>query len=678
MALTAPSSTLTGQTIAASYDQVLFLDSASGVTEATLKIVSGTAGKTALSISDEHVLVKGVDTNNAAGFEVQQTDGTSILKIAAGTPSATLIGPLTVGANDLGHDVIFHGNTDSSNMTWDTSEDDLVLNDATLSIVQDDAQYGISVDQNTNQKAIYVDHDGVTSESSLYFASPTTTTGTVIRVDDCDALTTGRMMELKSASTSDGTRSLVQITNDAAAATGATCLSIQQDSTGKAISATGGIVEEGGTLKENLLTNSGFGVWGDSTLENVGSDLVTGGAFTGGASGWTLETGWSASSNHLVSTSGGFNNAAYRSITTVAGKLYRVSITCDGYTDGSVAAWTNAQSLIGNVLTGTGTSTVIFEATGTSHSVGAIIKTAGSDFTADDFTCFEVTPACIASNNLAMDGWFKGSSTDIYRQHNDGGTLTKDGSFYGLYMDWAAAGDYVQWPGVNLRSKAEHYQRFAGRTVTFGCWMKTSKASHGKLTIEDNSGTVATSGLHTGGGGWEWLEITHTMGGSITLFSVLITGAQAVDGTDTDIYASQPMLVFGSSIGEGNYTSPQGEIIYLTHKSGGEHSFANFSGTEDYSSAQAVNTEAESSGMIPKGVKAVLVRLQAQSSTVPTLVELTQASGLNTHYTMLTQVSNQASSLTGWMTCDDSGDFDIAFQNATDNVLIAVQGVHLH
>jgi len=92
MALTAPSSTLTGQTIADSYDQVLFLDSAAGVTEATLKIVSGTAGKTALSISDEHVLIKGVDTNNAAGFEVQQTDGTSILKIAAGTPSVLVSG----------------------------------------------------------------------------------------------------------------------------------------------------------------------------------------------------------------------------------------------------------------------------------------------------------------------------------------------------------------------------------------------------------------------------------------------------------------------------------------------------------------------------------------------------------------------------------------------------------
>jgi hypothetical protein len=127
MALTAPSSTLTGQTIAASYDQVLFLDAAAGVTEATLKIVSGTAGKTALQISDEHVLIKGVDTNNAAGFEVQQTDGTSILKVAAGTPAATLIAPLTVGADGSGHDVILYSDTSGDNFTWDASAECLII-----------------------------------------------------------------------------------------------------------------------------------------------------------------------------------------------------------------------------------------------------------------------------------------------------------------------------------------------------------------------------------------------------------------------------------------------------------------------------------------------------------------------------------------------------------------------
>jgi len=100
MALSAPSSTLTGQTIAASYDQVLFLDAAAGVTEATLKIVSGTAGKTALSISDEHVLVKGVDTNNAAGFAVHQTDGTAVFTVNASSPAFTLTGNATITTAD--------------------------------------------------------------------------------------------------------------------------------------------------------------------------------------------------------------------------------------------------------------------------------------------------------------------------------------------------------------------------------------------------------------------------------------------------------------------------------------------------------------------------------------------------------------------------------------------------
>ena len=93
MAITAPSvSTLTGQTIANSYDQVLFLDHADGMVDDTLQIVSAVVGKSALSIDNNKILVKAVNANNAAAFDVQQADDTSILKIAADTPAATLIG----------------------------------------------------------------------------------------------------------------------------------------------------------------------------------------------------------------------------------------------------------------------------------------------------------------------------------------------------------------------------------------------------------------------------------------------------------------------------------------------------------------------------------------------------------------------------------------------------------
>ena len=121
MALTAPSSTLTGQTIAASYDQVLFLDAAAGVTEATLKIVSGTAGKTALQISDEHVLIKGVDTSNAAAFAVHTTGGALIFGVAADTPA------ITIGVDDTGADVRVYSATASEGLLYDASEDELGL-----------------------------------------------------------------------------------------------------------------------------------------------------------------------------------------------------------------------------------------------------------------------------------------------------------------------------------------------------------------------------------------------------------------------------------------------------------------------------------------------------------------------------------------------------------------------
>ena len=90
MALTAPTADLTGNTIADTYDQLLILDSAAGIVENTLKIVSTQLGHSALQLDDEKVLIKGVDTSNAAAFEVQQTGGTSIFKVAAGTPAVTI------------------------------------------------------------------------------------------------------------------------------------------------------------------------------------------------------------------------------------------------------------------------------------------------------------------------------------------------------------------------------------------------------------------------------------------------------------------------------------------------------------------------------------------------------------------------------------------------------------
>ena len=91
MALTAPTADLTGNTIASTYDQLLILDSTAGIVENTLKVVSTQIGKSALQLSDEQVRVTGVDTANAAAFEVMTANSAaSIFKIAANTPAITI------------------------------------------------------------------------------------------------------------------------------------------------------------------------------------------------------------------------------------------------------------------------------------------------------------------------------------------------------------------------------------------------------------------------------------------------------------------------------------------------------------------------------------------------------------------------------------------------------------
>ena len=59
--------------------------------------------------------------NGAAGLSV---DGQTDLDVT------NIVGALTVGADDTGHDVIFYGATASANMTWDESADDLILSAA--------------------------------------------------------------------------------------------------------------------------------------------------------------------------------------------------------------------------------------------------------------------------------------------------------------------------------------------------------------------------------------------------------------------------------------------------------------------------------------------------------------------------------------------------------------------
>jgi hypothetical protein len=448
-------------------------------------------------------------------------------------------------------------------------------------------------------------------------------------------------------------------------------------------------------LRENMLTNSSFGVWSNSDANEglatlvfdnkAGGNFAVGNTITGATSGATgkLITTNNATTMTLGAVSGTFqdneqisngvgvtadvngdaaigikndpmNNdstglwtddganitlafvAAEYSVTTdaatqrawitaaalTAGKLYKIELDIkdgtaatqqiEGYLNDGAAQY----GAIKTTAAGWVSVFWTFECA-TTTAAGLVgfripVSLGALNIQIRRFSCYEITPCCTAADALAFDGWYKHTSVDIYRQHNDGGTLTKDGSFYSLKI--VPLTDLVRvvcWPN-GFSANEEWYQQFAGRTVTLGAWVKTSKASHAKLFMEDTGiGSLTYSTWHTGGGGWEWLEMTRNINATPTEFLCGIYVSQGGEvGGATIVYVSQPILCFSSSIGAGNYRPRQQESIWL------EGIIESKLIKDDYSDVgwTDLNIEADSEGRISKRCKGFQAYLEVRDS----------------------------------------------------------------
>lgn len=289
--------------------------------------------------------------------------------------------------------------------------------------------------------------------------------------------------------------------------------------------------------------------------------------------------------------------------------------------------------------------------------------TADTNFTIHDtsitdgtnVTCDEATPAFIAADVYAPDTWTKTATLDLYRWFNH---TTYHKGMYGLQVTKGANGaEYLNAFG-SIASKDQHYLRFRGRTVTFGCWVySVTAADNVKLQINDSGGTTESS--FVAANTLTWVEITRTCGASITSFTPRIL----FDGDTSDVaYVSRPMLVFGSSIGEGNYQPKQQEWIYCVGQiqSNKFHATAGFT-TEINGS---VNSEADSNGKIPKGAKAILLRTVIHDSgsagdlTIPSFICRSSTSAGYTHSNYGPgKLNDSFSSQVGPVACNEDGDY---------------------
>ena len=244
-----------------------------------------------------------------------------------------------------------------------------------------------------------------------------------------------------------------------------------------------------------------------------------------------------------------FSGYAYSSSGS-GGCLLRVGTSVGNgslYTSDNITSASMVQSGVG-VFTAAGTTVYI-----TIYNIA--LSTSG--MAADSIVLYDMTamiPMCVAADTKAPDFWTKTSGLLLSRETS--GANTKAGSYYALYAYSANnAGYKVTYNGSNT-TNAEWIQRFAERAITFGAWVKSATASAVRLELYDGS-TATYSSYHSGGGNYEWLEVSATMAAVPTEITVTINFTQACYA-----YISQPDLVFGSSIGSGNYVPMQNEVLF--------------------------------------------------------------------------------------------------------------------
>lgn len=97
-----------------------------------------------------------------------------------------------------------------------------------------------------------------------------------------------------------------------------------------------------------------------------------------------------------------------------------------------------------------------------------------------------------------------------------GDTTTKVGP-YSVKLTRAAADCYLNQPVVGISSFAASGAHLAGKTFTFGAWVKTSVANAADMTMIDGVGSSSTA-THSGDGTWQFLSNTITLDSSADRF----------------------------------------------------------------------------------------------------------------------------------------------------------------
>jgi len=403
----------------------------------------------------------------------------------------------------------------------------------------------------------------------------------------------------------------------------------------------------------------------------AGVDLVQNGEFESSTNGWAAGVGATLNSvaggqvgNCLqVTCDGTANRYGYQNITGLTvGKIYKVVVyfkkgtASSGFIKiGTTENGTQYKSWTGLTDAAWTAYSHTFEATATNVYITLGSEEANNTALFDEVCLYKITPCCTGADSKAHDQWFKYQYPDVYRDDE----VIKDGSLYALKLVPTAAHNYLRFPKAHYYLEY-YYKKFRGRTVTFGAWIKTSTASHARIKIDDSTGATYSS-YHTGSGSWEWLEVSRQIAAATTQFFIRIyaDASPSIDGS-TIVYISQPMLVFSSVIGEGNYQFRNNEVIWL-EKAIPSNQLEAYTG-QSSQGPTLINLEADTDAMLPKGTKSIVVTSKVKDSASQnndTLLKLSKsAAAESVYYNDPSGKNNDKSNrVTGWQPLDEDGDY---------------------
>lgn len=220
-----------------------------------------------------------------------------------------------------------------------------------------------------------------------------------------------------------------------------------------------------------------------------------------------------------------------------------------GYFSSGDAAITRAPMRVTAVTTNTSFTCLLpFQATATTSSAVSFVPITVGDLTG-------------ASGGAGPDRWQRytpaGTMPKIWK--DDFSVNNKAGSPYSVALQKTDSSSQAFYCNIDAQQRL----KILGRQVTFGCWVyqKTQGGSGTwDLYINDGSVTQSTNGTGSSVGGFQWLEVTATVSSSATFLSCGIH----LNGNNGDTYyVSQPMLAFGSSIGQGKYIQNLNEMLWF-------------------------------------------------------------------------------------------------------------------